>query len=67
MRYNLDLKPLGPCKSEPLKKLKKQPFSIVKSITFDSFDAKAIVTKKVAKKRNVRIEFLSCNFYESES
>ena len=29
----------------------------MKSIKFDSFDVKAIVTKKVAKKRNVIIEF----------
>ena len=50
-----------------MKKLKKQPFSIVKSITFDSFDVRAIVTKKVAKKRNVIIKFLSCSFYKSES
>ena len=49
-----------------MKKLKKQPFSIVKSITFDCFDVRAIVTKKVAKKRNVIIEFLSCDIDKSE-
>ena len=38
----------------------------MKSITFDSFDVKAVVTKKVAKKRNVIIEFLSCDFDETE-
>ena len=38
----------------------------MKSITFDSFDVKAVVTKKVTKKRNVIIEFLSCDFDERE-
>ena len=42
-------------------------FSIVISIKFDSFNVKAIVTKKVAKKRNLIIEFLSCDCDESKS
>ena len=39
----------------------------MKYIKFDSFDVKAIVTKKVVKKRNVIVEFLSCDFDERES
>ena len=39
----------------------------VKSIKFDSFDVKATVTKKVAKKRYVIIEFVSCDFDEGKS
>ena len=31
----------------------------MKSITFDSFDVKAIATKKVAEKRNVIMEFVT--------
>ena len=39
----------------------------VKSIKFDSFDVKDTVTKKVAKKRYVIIEFVSCDFDEGKS
>ena len=34
----------------------------MKSIKFDSFDVKAIVIKKDANRRNVIIQFLSCDF-----
>ena len=39
----------------------------MKYIKFDSFDVKAIVTKNVVKKRNVIVEFLSCDFDERVS
>ena len=47
--------------------MKQKSFSILKSIKFDSFGIKAVVTKKVAKKRNVIIEILSCDFEEREA
>ena len=33
--------------NQPERNMKQKSFSVVKSITFDSFDVKAIVTKKV--------------------
>ena len=47
--------------------LKKTWNKNVKSIKFDSFDVKDTVTKKVAKKRYVIIEFVSCDFDEGKS